>query len=94
MTNMYYVGSLWHFDCDPFVTVVGTDPVQVSAKLAELSQEETDYISSNSEEEANYDGSDIMTGGIFAESNYHDFVEPDRLDEAESDLEESGIFIG
>ena len=61
-----YVGSLWHQDCDPFVSVVGFDESEVEAKLDGLQQEEYRRIANEADDTAENE-INIMSSGVYAE---------------------------
>ncbi len=91
-----YVGSLWHQNCDPFMSVVGFDANKVEAKLEELAQEEFNRCTDQDAAGDLVFEDDIMGGGVFPEPLFRlvDFIEDsNRLDEYMADLESDGIAI-
>lgn len=79
-----YVGSLWYSDCDPFATIVATDYATAKALLAQESEDEAERTADDDGlgEDSTY--SDIMTGGVFAESL-------DTLNLSESELADLSV---
>jgi len=63
-----YVGSLWHSDCDPFVTVVARDSDTARRLLQEWADEEYNNMVSDTPENEPDPEDDTCTGGIFAEN--------------------------
>jgi hypothetical protein len=94
MSQLIYVGALWHQYCDPFIGVVGFDKAEVEAKLDALAQEELDRVTDVPDDEM--PDVAIMSSGVHAESydRLEDFVcDQHSLADAQDVLRQSGVWI-
>ena len=64
---MYYVGSLWYENCDPFIGVVATSRKVAEEKLEFLVQEEISNILDSTPEDELIGDMEIYTSGVFEE---------------------------
>ncbi len=80
-TRTVYAGSLWHRDCDRFVTVVALDEQTAMDKLAELARDEISRLSMQGK-------SDICSAGVFDRS-----IPCWLSDAARDELETDGITV-
>ena len=90
----FYVGSLWHSDCDPFLSVLGTSAQIVEERLQEQMDEEFKKCSDVPEDESSEIS--ICSSGAFREliHNLPNFVcEQHQVEEVEKALESIGYFI-
>lgn len=67
-----WIGSLWHRDCDPFVTVIGLQHDDVQRALRREKQEEIERIlyedcDETCDQDCEEHMPDIMSGAIFLE---------------------------
>ena len=87
-----YVGSLWHQDCDPFVSVIATTKEKAENVLDELAEEEYKEMQGSADEGEEVTD-DIMTGGVFAEYRLDDFLPPNPEPDKLGDLLSQGYCI-
>ena len=89
-----YIGSLWHQDCDPFVTVVARTTAQVQEALGRAADDEYDRCLEDCDcDECEHEDNvcdceecadceiNIMTGGVFSETSIRDYVNRGDLPE-------------
>ena len=89
-----YIGSLWHQDCEPFVTVVARTEKQAQEALGSAADDEYDHCLDDCDcEECEHGDSvcdceectdcdpQIMTGGVFQETSIRDYVDRGDLPE-------------
>lgn len=91
-----YVGSLWHQNCDPFISVVATKASVCEKNLRWLADEEYQRMLDEAPEDEEGPEDDIMSGGVFVETvdTLHNIVcDGHAMEEVIQDLEEQGYFI-
>ena len=95
-----YIGSLWHRDCDPFVTVIARTAEQVEQALEEYERNlDSDCECGHDEhqdEECDVDGCEcyvecIVTGEVSAETSIRSYVDGYQLSEVIEVLRQRGV---